>query len=306
MTQRLQVHPGLALVTHKSCLDGTGSALVFLWAGGRRDRILFRNPSSTVLAPEDLPSDVTEVWYADCCPSTMDDPAVGRSFRVFDHHVSNERLFGADPRCVFDMKRSGSSLLAHVLGQVDDTESFEMDGRRELIRALESYDLGRFDYEPGQRLADVTATYSQDGMLDLMLELGPHGTLYDRDLTSRAEAMGAVRTLFVESAVRSTHNATLMLPLAFDGTLRPVRVAVVASPVYWKNDVSARILDSGEVDVAVVIDVTGGMTSLRSRAGGPDCSAIAAMFGGGGHARAAGFKVGATRILELMTGEVFG
>lgn len=304
---RCRPTPGTALLTHRGCLDGTGSALVFIWAGGRRDRILFKNPSMLVLSSDDVPSDVTDVWYADCCPPTMDDPAAGRDFLVFDHHVSNERAHRGDPRCTFDMKRSGTSLLAHVLGQVDDSDSLEMEGRRDLIRALESYDLGRFDHEPGQRLADAAATYSQEEMLDLMIELGPNGTLHDRDLTCRAEAMASVRNLYADSAIRSVFYSSLMLPAVAGFFDAPIRIGVSSSPVYWKNEVSERILDSGKVDVAVIIDTTGGMVSLRSRPSGPDCSVIAGLYGGGGHARAAGFKIkSGAWALELLSNRVFG
>jgi oligoribonuclease NrnB/cAMP/cGMP phosphodiesterase (DHH superfamily) len=289
-----------ALITHRGCLDGTGSALVFIWAGGRRDRIKFKNPSGLILVEGDLEPDVDEAWYADCCPPDMADPALGRPFMVFDHHVSNERLFSGDERCVFDMSRSGTSLMAHVLGQVDDSDTFEMEGRRDLIAALEAYDLGRFSYEPGQRLADIAASYSQEEMLQMMLELGPHGSLHDRDLTCRAEAMAAIRKLYADSAAKSADFASLSLPLG------DFRIGVATSPPYWKNEVSERILDSGKADVAVVIDPSGGSISLRSRTGGPDCSHIAELYGGGGHARASGFKASAAGMLEALTQRVFG
>lgn len=295
---------GTMLVTHRGCLDGTGSALMFLLAGGRRDRILFKNPSMLVLPAEDVPSDVTEVWYADCCPPTMNDPAAGRPFCVFDHHVSNERQFGLDLRCMFDMARSGSSLMAHVLGLIDESDSFELKpGLRDLVKALESYDLGRFDYEPGQRLADIAASYAQEELLDLMYGMGPVTVLSHRELTSRAEAMASVRNLYADSAFRSAHYSNMSLPYPIDAT---IRIGTAASPVYWKNEVSERILDSGMADMAVVIDVSGGMVSLRSRAVGPDCSVIAGLYGGGGHARAAGFKIKGGRALELLSNEVFG
>lgn len=299
---RLKPTRGTALVTHRGCLDGTGSALVFIWAGGRRDRILFNNPSGLVLTADDLPSDVTEVWYADCCPPDLLDPAVGRPFRVFDHHVSNMRLFGHDERCLFDMDRSGTSLMAYALGQVDDSDTFEMQGRRDLIEALEAYDLGRFDHAPGVRLADVAGTYSQDRMLDLMLELGPHGTVHDRDLTCRADAMAATRNLYVESALRSVHYTRLTL-----SGVGYFRAGIGSSPVYWKNELAERILESGNADVAVVIDIIGGSVSLRSRPDGPDCSHIAGLYGGGGHAKAAGFKASkGVYMHELLSYQVLG
>ena len=292
------------LVTHRGCLDGTGSALVFVWAGGRRDRILFRNPSGLVLTQDDVPSDVTDVWYADCCPPTMDDPAAGREFRVFDHHVSNQRLFDSDPRCTFDMKRSGTSLMAEVLGQIDESDqSIEMCARIDLIRALESYDLGRFDYAPGMRLADIAGTFSQEDLLDLMVSAGPREVLRSSDLSSRADAMASVRNLYAEAAARSAHYSNLAVPFS----VLDIRFGMAASPVYWKNEVAERILDSGKAELAVVIDITGGTVSLRSRVSGPDCSAIAGLYGGGGHARAAAFRIKhSSYALELLGEMVFG
>lgn len=288
---------GTALLTHKGCLDGTGSALVFVRAGGRLDRIFFRNPSGLVLSQDDLPRDVTEVWYADCCPPDLSDPAAGRPFRVFDHHVSNQRLFGEDPRCVFDMTRSGTSLLAQVLGQDDPVFMT-------LVRALEAYDLGRFDYKPGQRLADLAGSYSQEEMLDLLVFTDPLDVLYDEGLTARADAMGAARRLYAASAARSAY----LTELHVGPSERPFRVGVVVSPHHWKNDVSERVLDIPDVEVAVMVDVVGGNVSLRSRHGGPDCSLIAGFYGGGGHARAAAFKFqkGSSRMLASLFQLVFG
>lgn len=272
---------------------------MFLWGGGRRDRILFRNPSDLILRDKDLPTDVDEVWFADCCPPSMNDPAAGRPFRVFDHHVSNQRLFGHDPRCVFDMKRSGTSLMAHVMGLPPSNWS---QHAQSLIEALEAYDLGRFDHVPGMRLADIATSYSQEEMLDRMHALGATDVLDNEAWNARAAAMSSLRNLYAESAVRGARFDTLSL----GGDLPPMRVGIVSSPVYWKNECAYRILSSGQAELAVVVDITAGMVSLRSGHGGPDCSSIASMFGGGGHARAAGFRIGTHRMLATLSHEVLG
>ena len=272
---------------------------MFIWAGGRRDRIFFRNPTSLNIHPADLPSDVSEVWYADCCPTDLSDPAGGRQFRVFDHHISNQRMFPDDPRCVFDMSRSGTSLMAHVLGL-----RLDLRGER-LVSALEAYDLGRFEDTDGQRLADIAATYSQEMLLDLMVELGPQKILDSDLLSERAAAMASVRKLYADSAISSAFFSHIYIPVA--GYLEsPIRIGVCSSPVYWKNEVSERILNSGNAELAVILDYTAGMVSLRSRPGGPDCSLIAILFGGGGHARAAGFRMKErTKILSSSIQEIF-
>lgn len=271
------------LVTHKSCLDGTGSALMYVWAGGERSRVLFRSPSGLQLKPDDVPRGVEEVWYADCCPQDLTDPAAGYPFRVFDHHVSAQRVHGSDLRCCFDMAESGTSLLAQKfalngLGRAED----------EFIAAMRDYDLGRFDNPAGLRLADLAATFSQDQLLDLFIEREAEGIMYDRDLTARAQGASALRALYCEQAARMAVSSTLSL----GGPVGSVVIACAAVAMAWKNDTAKQILDTREaIDVAVIFDVMGGMVSLRSRDGGPDCSVIAGLYGGGGHARAAGFKM---------------
>jgi nanoRNase/pAp phosphatase (c-di-AMP/oligoRNAs hydrolase) len=89
---------------------------------------------------------------------------------------------------------------------------------------------------------------------------------------------------------------------------------VVTSPVYWKNSVAEACLDrvyrfdghDAKVEMVAIIDPTSQMCSLRSRNGGPDCSYIATEYGGGGHARAAGFRIGGAGLLNVMAQKVFG
>lgn len=285
------------LVTHRGCLDGTGSALMFLWAGGKRENIVFRNPSTAFLTPEEA-AGFDEVWFADVCPPSLDnEPAGGKPFHIFDHHLSNMKKFGDDPRCTFDMKKSGTSLMARELDVVDE-ETMAGALISELVSALEAYDLGRFDEPMGVLLADAASSYTQDEMLDKLLK---HGSLVflDNDIISRAAALASVRKLYSEQAAKFSYG---ILMEGSDG--RSIDVGVAVSPVYWKNDVALRILAHREM--ALIIDPTTQMVSLRSKQGGPDCSIIAARYGGGGHARAAGFKGNGASMLNALTESVIG
>lgn len=285
-------------VTHKNCLDGTGSALMYVWAGGGVDRVLFRSPSGLQLTPQDVPAEVEEVWYADCCPEDLTDPAAGRTFRVFDHHVSSQRLHGSDPRCLFDMGECGTSLVAKRLsltglGRAED----------ELIGAIRDYDLGRFWNRAGQRLADLASTFTQEDLFHLMVSRDAEEIMYDRDLTDRSDGAAAVRRLYCDQAARSAYVETL----GIGG--ESITIAFLAVPRDWKNDASQRVLDTRhEVALVAVFDVMGGMVSLRSRDDGPDCSRLASLFGGGGHRRAAGFRmpVRPDAGLQALAREVFG
>jgi oligoribonuclease NrnB/cAMP/cGMP phosphodiesterase (DHH superfamily) len=287
--------PKTALVTHKGCLDGTGSALMFIWAGGKRENIFFRNPSMCYLTPQEAAT-FDEVWFADVCPSSMEDPSGGLPFHVFDHHISNQRKFGDDPRCTFDMKKSGTSLMAEVL----DLVKYE-DGTgyiASLIEALEDYDLGRFEKPMGVRLADAASSYTQDEMLDQLIMHGAD-TMYEDHIVARADALSSIRNMYAEQAARYAYS------FQFPGTGDEIiECGMASSPVYWKNEVALRILK--DHDLALVVDPTTQMVSLRSKEGGPDCSIIAARYGGGGHARAAGFKANGLQMLNALTEAVIG
>lgn len=281
-----------ALVTHKGCLDGTGSALVFIWAGGLRENIFFKNPSFCFLTPQEA-APFDEVWFADVCPASLEDPAGGKPFHVFDHHVSNQKKFGHDSRCTFDITKCGTSLMAFVLEVKDDDHTIYKYTDK-LINAIQSYDLGKFDCEHGVRLADIASSFSQEEMLEIMLERDAEGVLHDSDLTSRADALCCARDLYADQAEKSIWT------FEFDG----VDAGVAVSPLHWKNAVAQRILKFH--DLAMVIDITSQMVSLRSKEGGPDCSIIAARYGGGGHARAAGFKLNGRQTLSALVEAVIG
>lgn len=285
------------LVTHRGCLDGTGSALMFLLAGGKRENIVFRNPSTAFLTPGEAAA-FDEVWFADVCPPSLDnEPAGGKPFHVFDHHLSNMKKFGNDPRCTFDMKKSGTSLMASEL-DVTDSPSFYGTPMSDLIGALEAYDLGRFDEPLGVRLADAASSYTQDEMLSELFINGADA-LYDQRIVARAEALASVRNLYAEQAASYAYS------FQFPGTGDEIiECGMAVSPVYWKNEVALRILK--DHDLALIVDPTTQMVSLRSKEGGPDCSMIAARYGGGGHARAAGFKGNGLQMLNALTEAVIG
>jgi len=250
-----------------------------------------------------LPDDVTEVWYADCCPGDMTDPACGRPVRVFDHHISNAKIHGEDPRCTFDMKRSGTSLMAHVLDMVgyDHDPYCVYDTFDELVSALEAYDLGRFDNVAGQRLADLAASYTQEELLDIMISLDPEEILGDRQLTARAAALASVRKLYAEKAAASARYIEFRPP-GWGMASGTVDAAIAVAPVYWKNAVAEELLK--KVEVAIIVDVVGGMVSFRSN--DIDVSTMATVMGGGGHQRAAGFKANSWDMLRALTEEIFG
>lgn len=298
-----------ALVTHRGCLDGTGCAAMFVWAGGKRENVIFKTPSHCMLtADEAAPFD--EVWFADLCPASLENPAAGLSFWVCDHHATNVKKFGDDERCTFSMTHSGTSLMARETGFIEDRwrdidflktgDPCWMEDRVELVKALEAYDLGRFDNWKGQRMADAAGTMSQEQMLETILH---HGTdvLYETGITHRAEAMSNARRIYAEKAAETAYYFEFKPP-GWGYASGTVNAGVTVSPEPWKNACAEAILKRAEL--AIIVDSTSWSLSFRSH--DLDVSSMAAEFGGGGHKRAAGFKIASHDVLRAVVEEIFG
>lgn len=297
-----------ALVTHRGCLDGTGCAAVFIWSGGLRQNVIFKPPHDCNLTPEEA-AGFDEVWFADLCPDLSVEPACGLPFHVFDHHKSNMEKWGGSMNCTFSMTHSGTSLLAQETGVFAQCqwgrESLD-EGRwvtdyERMVKALEAYDLGRFEHHEGQFMADFAGTLTQEQLLEMIIECGEHvGTVLNN--VENLAAVNAIRRSRILYAQKAAESA-----LYFDwdppgGEFRGVPTGVSISPEPWKNAVAEEILRKAVL--AIVVDSTSWSLSFRSKT--LDVSKMAQEYGGGGHMRAAGFKISSHDILWSILEEVFG
>lgn len=290
-----------ALVTHKRCLDGTGSAAVFIWSGGSRSNVIFKTPSDCLLTSDEA-APFDEVWFVDLCPHDLSDPAGGKPFWVCDHHKTNLERFGDHPCCTFSMSHSGTSLLARETGLLvgpDGNPHDETEALEELIGALEAYDLGRFDNWRGQRMADAAGSMSQETMLQYLVSYGT-GTLYNQEIVSRAEAMASARNIYAQKAAADALYLEFRPP-GWGIASGTVDAGIAVSPEPWKNAVAEEILRTAEL--AIVVDISTWSLSFRSKT--LDVSRMAQEYGGGGHKRAAGFKISSHDTLRAIIEEIF-
>lgn len=204
------------------------------------------------------------------------------------------------------MQHSGTSLLARELGFVDpswreDDVNLPLckQDRLTIIKALEAYDLGRFDEWRGQRLADAAGTMSQDEMLSL-LQIEGTGAWHSSEITWRAMGAAGARTLYAQKAAESALYLEFRPP-GWGVASGTVDAGVSVSPEPWKNAVAEEILKRAEL--AIIVDSTSWQLSFRSKT--LDVSSMAKAYGGGGHKRAAGFKISSHDALRALLEEIF-
>ena len=266
------MEPNTLIIYHNKCRDGLCAAWLLLKV----------YPGSELVGADygDDPPDVEgrEVFVVDFSYPRDVLLAMKRSassLLVFDHHKSAaEQLAGLD-FCIFDEAKSGAGLVLHWIREKG---------------------FGR-----GWLGVDWVVEYVQDR--DLWLNREPHSAsinAYIRSFELSIESFEAISNAGITEA-RSTGRriqdyrlriAREHLESSFrtfvDGYIVPV---VYCSDPDLISDVGAMLALDEAFSVCYMMKVGQVKYSLRSDENGLDVSKIAEAFGGGGHARAAGFKL---------------
>ena len=268
-------------IYHANCADGFASA----WVVHRKlgAEVDFYAASYGHAPPDVAGRDViiVDFSYKRAVLETM--ALAARSVLVLDHHKSAaEDLAGLPepiitdwipddnrPLALFDMNRSGAGI----------TWDFFNPGvpRPLLIDLVEDRDLWKFNHPWSRPIHAAITSYPWDFELwDLWASPYQLNEIY-------AEGKGILRKhdLDVAQIVRIARR---------EMTIGGVRVPVANCPPWMASDVG-NALSEGVPFAATYYDSDSGRSfSLRSREGGADVAAVAQRYGGGGHARASGFK----------------
>lgn len=273
-------------IYHGNCQDGFGSAWAVRDALG--EDVEFYSGVYQDAPPDVTDRDVILVDFSYKRPVLDGMAARARSIIVLDHHKSAaEDLIGLPlpepfqtwldalppPICaLFDMERSGAGL----------TWDYFHPGqpRPKLIDHIEDRDLWRFNLVMTREIAAALFSYPYDFQI--------WDTLMRPDQTGFLAAEGR--------AIERKHHRDIanLLPVVERTMIiggEPMPVACI--PLTMTSDAGHKMaVDRGTGVAACYWDTPEGRVfSLRSTDDGPDVSAIAKRYGGGGHAHAAGFRM---------------
>jgi nanoRNase/pAp phosphatase (c-di-AMP/oligoRNAs hydrolase) len=273
-------------IFHGNCQDGFGAAWAVRHFLG--DEVEFFPGVYQEPPPDVTGRDVLMVDFSYKRPVLLEMAKTARSILILDHHKSAEEDLAGFPApplfadlryraplaALFDMERSGAGLTWDYLSEGHQP-------RPHLIDYIEDRDLWRFKF-PNTRLI-TAALFSHPYDFDL----------WD-DLMFRVKSLA---TLEVEgAAIERKHHQDIanLLPvvqrqMVIGGTVMPV----ANLPLTLTSDAGHKMAVESGTGVACCYWDTpeGRVFSLRSTDDGPDVQAIAVKYGGGGHARAAGFRM---------------
>ena len=265
---------------HANCTDGFTAA----WAAWRTD------PTGTftpVHYGQTLPEPSTRlVYFLDFCPprETLDDLSARHSVCVLDHHLTAQAaLRGWEGGTqVFDMERSGAGIAWDWFHDVNR--------RPPLITYVEDRDLWRFKLQYSREINAYIGSWPYDfsrwSSIDTWLRTAFRDCRKEGAAILRAEAK--MTAMICDQSTRAYVGGHL--------------VPVVNATSLWSevgNELLRRFPDAPFV--ASYGDHNSGnrVWSLRSRKEDTfDVSAIASMYGGGGHRNAAGFRTKRPTIID--------
>jgi oligoribonuclease NrnB/cAMP/cGMP phosphodiesterase (DHH superfamily) len=265
-------------IYHANCVDGFGAAwAVRRWAQKLGRQIEFVAGVYGSPPPDVAGKDVIMVDFSYKRPVIECMAASAQSILIVDHHESARddlRGYGPAPgpgkvTCKFDMGRSGAGLAWDFFHQGAQ--------RPRLIDHIEDRDLWRFALPGTREIQAAVFSYPYD--FDVW------DNLMSRDLAeleTEGRALERKRHKDTAELVRATQRRM---------TIGGVSIPVANIPHIFTSD-AGHMMSDGEPFAACYWDTPDGRAfSLRSRDDGANVAEIAAQYGGGGHAHAAGFRM---------------
>lgn len=280
-------------IYHGNCADGFGAAWAVRHALG--DDVEFHAGHYGQEAPDVSGRDVILVDFSYKLDVIQELSFKANSILILDHHKSAlEELMGLEvvkeklgydgffnelgPFCasqnkplvgaVFDMERSGAMLA---------WDFFHDEPAPTLIEHIQDRDLWRFDLPGTKEIQATVFSYPYDfDVWDGLFKRSPEELAKDGEAILRKH-MKDVNELIEASAYRTT--------------IAGYDVPVMNAPYFYSSE-AGNIMSEGEPFAACYYeDGTQRKYSLRSQPQGVDVSKIAALFGGGGHKNASGFRI---------------
>lgn len=271
-----KIEPTLCIY-HGNCADGFGAALAVWLRFG--NSVEYVPGQYGVTPPNCTDHHVLLVDFSYKLPELEVILEQAASVTILDHHKTAEadiqplldagRIHGE-----FDMERSGAAMTWDWL--------FPDEERPRLIEYIQDRDLWQFNLEWTKEISAVLSSYEPDFIT------------WKQIMDALEDDEARQQSVFTGQALLRKHNKDLIDLLGITKRRMLIcgySVPVANLPYVYASD-AGNIMSEGELFAATYFDTEDGRKfSLRSKDTGMDVSEIAQRFGGGGHARAAGFQV---------------
>lgn len=297
----MKEHRPPLIIHHRGCSDGICGALV-LW--------LYCSKNAEVMdaqygdpPPTDEQVSGRKVYIVDFSypkETLIHLNEVASSLKVFDHHKTAQENCAGLSFCAFDQSRSGARIaydfvepsLLRCKGVDEDLK----DRLDHLTQYVQDRDLWKWRLPHSRKVSLWLASYPRTIVSWFAtLQSFPHASVrgpedYD-EILSAAQVLKRQIERDLDSLSQGARLARVKL-VTLSGETKVRTAAVVNSPLL-QSELGERLLQSYDVDMAVIFFISKDgyyIYSLRSNRDDVDVSVLAKAFDGGGHPKSSGFK----------------
>lgn len=278
------------LVTHQGCMDGSGCAIMFVRAGGKRENVHYVAAGMMErFLKKNMPDHESKfVIFADigineASHDHADELQKRGNCVLIDHHRTSQHLSGRD-WCDIRMEACGTELFRQYLGLEDPSS-------KALAVLIQDHDLWLRQDPDSEKLASFTVFAGQDVFVDRFIDRDVRAGVFSPEENEMMRIVEHRRDGIIESLLKKVKVREVMWGTWAAKGMKVAKVAYIISSEMNVSLLLDRMLAAHpEVDIGCQINVDKGSVSLRSR-NGYDVSEFAANFGGGGHKAASGHRL---------------
>lgn len=267
------------IIYHANCPDGFGAAWAFWKKYGK-------NAEYHAAVHGEAPPNVKdrEVYIVDFSYSreiTEEIAEASKKIIILDHHKTAQEALEGLPYFKYDVTHSGAYLAWRYL--------FGEQNIPNLILMIEDRDLWKWKILDSKLMLTVLDSYPYDFQMwdALAVKMELESSEYSRMLMD-GMAISRYRESVIKQILKTAHTLNIL----------GQEIPAVNSP-YFQSELGATLCLGQPYSCAYTWGGDHYRFSLRSEANGLDVAEIAKRFGGGGHAKAAGFTV---HSLEELSG----
>lgn len=284
----------VVLVTHMGCMDGAGSTIMFLRAGGKRENVRY---VAAGMVEKFLKDNLESLYgkfilFADVAiggksnsQQYIDKLTLRGDCFLLDHHKTAEHLKGVK-WCNINMNKCGTQLTREYFGLNDESSIA-------LANLIQDHDLWLRKDKMSDQLAAFTVFVGQDIFVDRFYNRDVSKFVFDEFESELMKIVTHKRDLAIDAILKKVHTRKIM----FSGNMVNVGYIITGEP-NTSLLLDRLLLKYNNVDVACQVNIEKGSVSLRSKT--YDVSEMASLFGGGGHAGASGHRISPHVIEEII------
>lgn len=282
------------LITHQGCMDGCGSAILFMRAGGQRENVRWcaAGMVERMIKNERLLESDKFIIFADVgltkgsASKYADELEKRGNCVLIDHHATSEWLSSRE-WCDIRMEGCGTELLRQYLGLEDDSS-------KALARLIDDHDRWLRKDTMSEQLATFVTFVGHDEFISRFLSRDINNGVF----TLLEEEMLAIMIRRRDEMIADAIKKVVVREIDLDG--ETLKVGYITSQEQNTSLMLNRLLEQRhDIDVAAQINLHKRTVSLRS-INGYDTTKLAQKFGGGGHKAASGHRMSDSIVNELI------